>query len=108
MKTFKVLVQTSTNKIEWVNVFELSTWNRIEELLKKQAKVMKNMPDKDAVLKELKDILRRELMYWFWSKCEWEVVVQGWPNNGTEKKIDVFEQISANYELFEKIVFDNI
>lgn len=56
----------------------------------------------------LEEKLRRECMYYFWSKCEYEVVIQGWPNKDTEKKIDVYEQLEANWNIFKEIALKEI
>ena len=42
------------------------------------------------------------LMYYFWSKCEWEVIVQHWPNGERfhDKKIDVYQQVMMNWDIF--------
>lgn len=50
--------------------------------------------------------LRHKCMYYFWSKCEYEVVVTGWPDTKTEKKIDIYQQLEANWEIFKNIVFE--
>lgn len=55
--------------------------------------------DKD----KMRDIVQRELRYYFWSKCEYEVILSPWPpndfNNHT-KKIDVFWQVDMNLDRF--------
>ena len=50
--------------------------------------------------------LRCWCMYYFWSKCEYEVIVTGWPDTKTERKIDIYQQIAANWEIFKNIVFE--
>lgn len=59
--------------------------------------------------------VRRELMYYFWSKCEWEIVLTHWPPavgpdrntpdawdrfNRESRKIDVYEQVLMNWDAF--------
>lgn len=56
----------------------------------------------------LEERLRSECMYYFWAKCEWEVVVSGWPNEKVSRKIDIYEQLLANWDIFKKLAFDNI
>lgn len=56
----------------------------------------KNKENKEAFLEQL----RRDLMYYFWSKCEWEVVIQSWPAGHGEKKIDVYDQVMLNWNIF--------
>ena len=52
--------------------------------------------------------LRRKCMYYFWSKCEYEVVVTGWTDTNTERKIDIYQQLDANWETFKNMVFEEI
>lgn len=44
--------------------------------------------------------LRGIMMYYFWSKCEWETVVSTWPSNKGSAKIDVFTQVRMNWDNF--------
>ena len=46
--------------------------------------------------------VRSSMMYYFWSKCEWEVVVSHWPQSErfNDKKIDVYEQVMMNWNVF--------
>ena len=52
--------------------------------------------------------VRRSLMYYFWSKCEWEIVLTGWPpkDDFKDKKIDVYDQIMLNWDAFIKYVWE--
>jgi hypothetical protein len=52
--------------------------------------------------------LRRKCMYYFWSKCEYEVIVTGWPDTNTERKIDIYDQLDANWETFKNMAFEVI
>jgi len=48
------------------------------------------------------DEVRRSLAYFFWSKCEWEVIVSAWPPSDRvpERKVDVYEQVMLNWDAF--------
>lgn len=60
-------------------------------------KLCKRRLNKDRFLEEVKSDLR----YYFWGKCEHEVIVSAWPpREGVEEKIDVFDQVMANWEHF--------
>jgi len=53
--------------------------------------------------------LDRLCLYYFWSKCEYEVIVSAWPpRDGSDKKIDVYSQLKANWELFKNIVIEDL
>ena len=46
--------------------------------------------------------LKHILMYYYWSKCEWEIVLQHWPPNERfrDEKIDVYDQVRINSDKF--------
>ena len=51
---------------------------------------------------------RRELMYYFWAKCEYEVIVSACPPNNIipEIKIDVYQQIIINWDIFVDYIWN--
>ena len=50
--------------------------------------------------------LDRQCMYYFWSKCEYEVIVSAWPpRDGSDRKIDIYTQLKENWDIFKDIVF---
>lgn len=76
--------------------------------IKEIAKMFKKCgEDKDAFVKEL----RSELMYHYWSRCEWEVIITSWPpwpeGKFKDVKIDVFDQLSMNWDVFVDYIWDN-
>ena len=75
----------------------------INSIVGKKGKAAKLTPE-DLIEHEL----RNKCMYFFWAKCEYEVVVTGWPNTDIEKKIDVYLQLAANWDVFKQLVFEAI
>ena len=64
---------------------------------------------RDIAFEAYEQILDRECMYYYWSKCEWEMIVSAWPpRDGSDKKIDVYSQLKANWELFKNIVIEDL
>ena len=53
--------------------------------------------------------LRTEVMYYFWAKCEWEVLIKPWVGSkgNEEKKVDVCWQIMNNWDAFVDYVWNN-
>lgn len=51
---------------------------------------------------EFEKAVRRSLMYYFWCKCEWEIMLSDFPpsKNFKDKKISVFEQVEINWGNF--------
>lgn len=72
-------------------------------------KLFKQHAYRDIAFEAYEQILNRECMYYYWSKCEWEVIVSAWPpRDGSDKKIDVYSQLKANWELFKNIVIEDL
>ena len=95
---WNVIVESfNSKKIMTYNIFN---HGRFRDDLEDNYKHNKN--DYDAFCKQL----NRDLMYYFWSKCEWEVIVSGWPNSDIEKKIDVYDQVIQNKDIFFKYTWD--
>lgn len=59
-------------------------------------------------LTELKEWLRHRAQYMYWSRCEYEVILTGWPNVGNQKKIDIYDQIVMNLPLVVEVFCKNI
>ncbi len=58
---------------------------------------------------EFADLVKQSLMYYFWSKCEWEILIKPWCGscNDIEKKIDVYWQVMNNWDRFIEYVWNN-
>lgn len=81
------------NEIVVYNIFRHYKFN--EEV----QKLIKSKIDKT----EFKEKLRKELMYWFWSKCEYEVIISPWVGRNREEaevKIDIHDQVMLNFDRF--------
>ena len=66
------------NKITTTNIF--NHWKFNEDVQKS----LKKFKDKDKFAEQL----RRDLMYYFWSKCEYEVIITSFPTYITMKELD--------------------
>lgn len=100
--------------LEW-NVY-VSDWNaktikphnifnhvRFMEDLRKAAR--KHKDDRDAFLREVDHLLH----YYYWSKCEWEIVLSHWPprKDFGGEKVDVWDQIALNWDRFIDYIWEN-
>lgn len=57
---------------------------------------------------QLEDMLKSLLMYYFWSKCEWEIILKSWPpmkDDTDEIKVDIYEQVMLNWDRFVDYVW---
>lgn len=75
--------------VKW-NIFNHGTFKReVDKLLKE------NLTKDDFSEK-----LRRLLMYYMWSKSEYEIIVSPWVGRAEDIKIDVFSQVHMNWDRF--------
>lgn len=58
----------------------------------------KHRDDFDAFAEKVRGLL----LYYYWSKCEWEVVVGSWVSGDRvpKRKVDVYEQVMLNWDVF--------
>lgn len=54
------------------------------------------------------NVIKSNLFYYFCSKCEWEIIISNWPptNDFNNKKIDVYQQVMLNWEVFIQYVWN--
>jgi len=67
---------------------------------------------KEEQVKQLEEEIRKWAMYYFWSKCEYEVIITSWPpprENSTfnDIKIDIYDQLMLNWDYFFKYILDH-
>lgn len=90
----------NARKIEVYNIFDhRSFYNDCVRVKKKFGK------DREKFAEEI----RTNLMYFYWSKCEWEVILDHWPHrdNAKQKKIDVYSQVMINWDHFIEYLWNN-
>lgn len=84
----------NSRKIETHNVFD--HWRFIEY----SAEAIKKFKDDTKALEKQ---IRKELMYHYWSKYEWEVTISPFTTNPTDDeciKVDVYSQVMLNWDIF--------
>ena len=75
-----------------------------EKLWNIEYKRCKNMDD--LIEYTVEKQLDRLCMYYFWAKCEYEVIVSAWPpRDGSDRKIDIYTQLKENWDIFKELVF---
>lgn len=80
--------------IQW-NIFNHGTFRKeVESLLKEK-----------LIRTEFDALLERKLMYYFWAKCECEIVLTPWVGRAGDVKIDIYDQIMMNFKRFVDYVW---
>ena len=59
-------------------------------------------------VQEFTKFVRGELMYRYWGRCEYEVILVDWPCQQKEDKIDVFDQCEMNLELITRLLMEDV
>lgn len=67
---------------------------------------LKELRMRDMNRDEFEEELRRELRYYYWAKCEAEVLISAWVGGDAEEKIDIYQQIDINWKLFSDICWN--
>lgn len=59
---------------------------------------------------DFKEFVKKESMYQFWSRCEYEIILSDWPpsNPPVEEKWDVHEQIMMNLDIVAEILWKKL
>ena len=61
-----------------------------------------------TTLSDFKEILEKVLRYYYWGKCEHEVIIKEWTGKPSEVKIDIFDQLRLNWEVFCLYVWNSL
>lgn len=64
--------------------------------------------DRPKTKEDLADVLMADARYMFWSKCEYEMIIHGWPEQKNDKKVDVFQQLQLNWLLFVDFFWEQV
>lgn len=65
----------------------------------------KNLPKTKEALDE---ILESDARYYFWSKCEYEMIIHGWPKQNNNQKVDVYKQLRLNWHIFLDFFWEQV
>ena len=57
---------------------------------------------------ETKKFILAWCTYQFWSRCEYEMLVSGWPARKNTEKVDAFQQITMNIDAITALVYQEI
>lgn len=68
----------------------------------------KKSKQKPKTLEELKEFIRKESLYRYWSRCEYEMILTGWPVQKKDYKLDVHEQIMMNIDIITTILYNEL
>lgn len=96
--------------MEWNVLYDNINSGTIEQynVLKGHDGFIRDLRSKVSSKEEFNDNLRQEMMCHYWRRAEWEVVVC--PSYGHQeargRKIDIFDQLSLNWDRFVDYCWD--
>lgn len=64
--------------------------------------------DKPKTFDDFKSFIENESQYMWWSRCEYEIIICGWPNTDTQEKWDIHRQVMMNIDIITRILMENI
>lgn len=64
--------------------------------------------DRPDTLEDTSKWLKSEARYNFWAKCEYEMIIHGWPEQKNDSKVDVYDQLKMNWDVFVEYFYNNI
>ena len=98
-------------KLKWIVLLPNQTYNITTYNIFNNLSFICGLMDLKARFKKdnsivLKEQVKRLLMYSFWSKAEYEIIIKSLFEK-EEHKIDVYEQVMLNYDVFYDYLMDN-
>lgn len=62
----------------------------------------------DYTLEEFKEKVKSSTMYYYWCKCEWEILIAPWVGDFDKDsiKIDVYKQLEINWNHYIKYLWE--
>ena len=105
--TWNVYVYNFNNRgIETRNILGKESVIIRDVLEKAKSEYKENVPDYDKFKEEVRNVV----MYYYWAKCEWEVIISAWPpnENAKEEKVDVYSQVMLNFDIFYNYIYTNL
>jgi hypothetical protein len=96
---FKVIVDNvNTKKFEFYDVmpFFISCYEDTKK------------DNRPKTYEEFKEFVKRNSMYMYWSRCQYELVLKSWIGHNDEQKVDVHWQLLHNLDLVTSILMLNL
>ena len=63
---------------------------------------------KPKSFEEFKEFILSEARYYFWSRCEFEIILSDWPNKAIAEKWSIYDQIKMNIDCITKLFMEYV
>lgn len=97
MERFNVIIYDPNSK-------EFKPYDVIKPLVEWYKETKKD--HRPVTREEFRKFIQDRSMYQWWSRCEYELILQDWPPSGVKKKIDIHWQVVMNIDIITRIVMD--
>jgi hypothetical protein len=101
-KRLERVILLMKNNLAYYVYIENINKRKIEKYNVLNAGIVKEIKErtKDVTEKELSaEVVKHILMYHYWSRCEWEIIVTDWPTNISLEELD---RLNAEVEKYKK------
>ena len=61
-----------------------------------------------STFEEFKEFIIKESRYQWWSRCQYEIVITGFPIQNESEKIDVYYQVMMNLDIIIKLLIEEV
>lgn len=97
MKSFNVIWQNFNKK-------EFESYDVIPYFYDEYVEA-KNRP---KTFEEFKEFIRKASMYMYWGRCQYEIIISGWPNTDPEEKWDIHKQVMMNIDRITELLMEEV
>lgn len=80
----------------------------LRDCYKKEKKSRSKCKLVPTTFEEFTKFVKSELMYRYWGRCEYEIILADWPSQKTEKKIDIWWQCEPNLDLITRLLMEDV
>lgn len=63
---------------------------------------------KPKTFNEFKKWVESKSKYMYWARCQYEIIIAGWPNTDKQEKWDIHKQIMMNIDIVTEYLMENI
>ena len=112
MNRFNVMVwDFNHDNLEYYDVlpyFKECYEKRVERSKEKGVNINSKYFKVPKTFDEFKEFVEDESQYQFWARCEYEMILHGWPVQKRDYKLDVHKQIMMNIDVVTKLLMEDL
>ena len=51
---------------------------------------------------------RKQIMYYYWARSEYEIIIKPWVSEKPEVKVDIYDQVYLNWDRISEYIWNNL